>query len=315
MKIRLFAGVAALLFCLSAYGADKKVLLVDSYHEGYPWSDGIVAGAKSILGDKAELQIFRMDTKNNPGEDFKKAAGEKAKAQIDSYKPDVVIACDDNASKYLVVPFLKDKDLPVVFCGINWDASGYGFPCDNVTGMIEVSVAPQMAQTLEKFAKGNRLAFLGVDNETSRKEAENTQTKLGLKFTEQVFAATFEDWKKAFLDLQSKVDIIFIENNAGIKDWDDAAAKKLTRESTTIPTGSIYDWMAPYVMISYAKSASEQGEWAAGAALRIIGGEKPKDIAVAKNEKGELYVNIPIATKLGVQIPLNILKSAKKITE
>ena len=47
----------------------------------------------------------------------------KAKAEIDAFKPDVVIAADDNASKYLIEPYFKDAALPFVFCGVNWDAS------------------------------------------------------------------------------------------------------------------------------------------------------------------------------------------------
>ncbi|HHO76243.1 MAG TPA: hypothetical protein ENN05_07415 [Deltaproteobacteria bacterium] len=50
----------------------KKILFVDSYHEGYAWSDGIAAGIKEILsGTGVELNIFHMDTKRNGTEDAK----------------------------------------------------------------------------------------------------------------------------------------------------------------------------------------------------------------------------------------------------
>ncbi len=40
------------LLCTGVSTADKKkVLFIDSYHEGYEWSDGIVRGTKSVLGD------------------------------------------------------------------------------------------------------------------------------------------------------------------------------------------------------------------------------------------------------------------------
>ena len=83
--------------------AGKKVLLIDSYHVGYPWSDGITAGVKEVL-DKAgvEYKIINMDTKKNKSKEFKEGAALKAKEVIESYKPDVVIAADDNASKFLI---------------------------------------------------------------------------------------------------------------------------------------------------------------------------------------------------------------------
>ena len=69
--------------------------------------------------------IFRMDTKRNTDEEFKKTAALKAKAEIEASKPDVVIAADDNASKYLIQPYFKDASLPFVFCGVNWDEKGF----------------------------------------------------------------------------------------------------------------------------------------------------------------------------------------------
>jgi len=121
--------IASLLVCGPALAAGKKVLFVDSYHEGYAWSDGVLNGVETGLdGKDVELKVIRMDTKRNKTDDFKKAAALKVKAEIESFKPDVVIASDDNAAKFLIVPYYKNSDLPFVFCGVSWDASGYGFP-------------------------------------------------------------------------------------------------------------------------------------------------------------------------------------------
>jgi len=81
----------------------KKVLYIDSYHEGYAWSDGITNGIKSIFdGKEIELSIFRMDTKRNGDEAFKKSTAEKAKAEVESLKPDAVIVSDDNATNLVL---------------------------------------------------------------------------------------------------------------------------------------------------------------------------------------------------------------------
>jgi ABC-type uncharacterized transport system substrate-binding protein len=311
----LIIGVVILLCTNVGFAQKKKVLFIDSYHEGYEWSDGIVRGVKNVLGDKCELKIVRMDTKRNPSDDFKKKAGEKVKQEIDAWKPDVVIAADDNASAYVIVPFYKDKDLPFVFCGLNWDASIYGFPCKNVTGMIEVSMGNQVIDAMKKFAKGNKKGFLSVENETSHKEYENWVSKLNLRFERDVHVKTFEEWKKAFIDLQGKVDMIVLENNAGIQGWNEEEAKKFVRAQTKIPTGCIHDFMAEYCLVGYTKIGEEQGEWAAGAALQILSGKSPKDIPVVMNQKGQLYANLAVAKKLNVTFPLTTLKAAKVIKE
>ena len=136
----------------------KKVVYVDSYHQGYAWSDGITAGIKkNFEGTGINLDIIRMDTKVHPEEDFKIAAGTKAHDEIEAFHPDVLIVSDDNAFKYVVQKYYKDAPLPVVFCGINWDASTYGVPYTNTTGMVEVSLTTQILENLKPFAKSSRL--------------------------------------------------------------------------------------------------------------------------------------------------------------
>lgn len=302
----------ALVICGSMAKAGDKVLFIDSYHEGYPWSDGIAKGIKNVLGDKAELKIHHMDTKNNTGEDFMKKAAEKAKAVIDEWKPNVVIAADDNASKYLIKPFYADKDLPIVFCGLNWDCSVYGFPTKNICGMEEVSLVKPLLAQMKQFAKGEKIGFLTVDNTTGHKEAENYKKKFNLALTEK-YAKSFDEWKKAFKELQTETDMVILENVVGIKDWDEKAAKEFVLNETKVPTGCVLDFVAPYVLVGYTKLAEEQGEWAAAAALKIIKGETPKEIGVVQNKRGQLYINLGIAKKLGVEIPMELIEQAKII--
>jgi ABC-type uncharacterized transport system substrate-binding protein len=295
--------------------AGKKILFVDSYHEGYAWSDGITAGIKSALdGTGAELKVFRMDTKRNTDEEFKKNAAQKAKSLIEQYNPDIVIAADDNASKYLIVPFYKDASLPFVFCGVNWDASGYGFPAKNVTGMVEVTPVPQLLDQLKAYAKGNRIGFLGPDILTGRKEADNYRKVFGMEITDY-YAKDFEDYKKGFKKLQDQVDILLLASDGGLYKDHAAELKSFIEANTKIPTGTSYDFMADYALVDFAKVAEEQGGWAAATAIKILDGAVPNSIPVAKNEKGKLIINTRIAKKLGVEIPFEVLESADQIIE
>jgi ABC-type uncharacterized transport system substrate-binding protein len=307
--------VMAVFFCAdTTLAAKKKVLFIDSYHAGYVWSDGEVQGAQSAIGDKYEFKVFHMDTKRNSSAEAQKKAGEDAKAEIDSWKPDVVIAADDNAAKLVIVPFYKDSDVPFVFCGINWDASSYGFPLKNVTGVLEVSVIKPLLDSMQKFAKGSRVGFIGKDNETDRKEADNLK-KLNVQLSSIKFVNTFEEWKTAFIKVQDESDMLIFINNAGISGWDDAEAMKFTRENTKIPTGSTHDFIAPFVLVDYAKLAEEQGELAAGIAMNILEGKSPKDFPIITNKKGQIYINLAIAKKLGIQFPLETLKTAKVVKD
>ena len=310
-------SVLVILILISSFAfaqQGKKILFIDSYHAGYAWSDGITEGIQMVVKPSgADLKIHRLDTKRNGSEAFKKQAAVKAKRLIENYKPDVVIAADDNASKYIIKEYFKNSDIPFVFCGVNWDEKVYGFPYQNTTGMVEVGLYNALITNLKKYSKGSRVGFISSDTPSSHKEGENSTKLLGVKYEKVVYAKTFDDWKTKLLDLQKSVDMIVFENNAGIKGWDDQKAKEFLVSNIAVPTGSIYDWMADFVLISFAKSSQEQGAWAASAALKILSGIKPTDIPVEKNKQGKLFVNMKHAEKLGVTFDLSMLKNAEII--
>lgn len=319
---KIFVGLSAVLLVFLIAGvsmatsyAGKKVLFIDSYHEGYAWSDGITKAVKqSLKGTGVDLKVIRMDTKRNKTVEFKKEAANKAKSVIESYQPDVVIAADDNASKFLIVPHYKGKKLPFVFCGVNWDASGYGFPAKNVTGMVEVAPVSQLLDLLKGYAKGDRVGFLAPDILTAKKDVKNYSKEIGTQMT-PYYAKDFEDYKKGFLKLQGEVDILLLGSDGGLYKEHTAEMKAFVEANTKIPTGSTHDFMADYALVDFAKLAEEQGGWAALTALKILEGASPNSIPVTKNEKGKLIINTRIAKKLGVEIPFEILESADQVLE
>ncbi|NLE02524.1 MAG: hypothetical protein GX640_21885 [Fibrobacter sp.] len=308
LVVSLFSSI-----CFSNTYSGKKILFVDSYHEGYAWSDGITEAIKKVVSTSgATLEIFRMDTKRNPDETSKKNAGIKAKEKIDSYKPDILIISDDNAAKYLAEPYYKNTPLPVVFCGINWDASIYGFPCSNVTGILEVSPANILIDYLKKNASGSKIGIIGPDNETYLKEVENINKNLNLSLV-SLPVKTMDEWEKGYIDFQKSVDMLIVENNAGITNWDDQRAKQIVLQNTRIPTGTMLEFMAPFALICFTRTAQEQGEWAAAAALKILDGKIPSEIPVDKNKRGDLILNLIIAGKTSITFDLNLVKIAKQI--
>jgi hypothetical protein len=126
---------------------------------------------------------------------------------------------------------------------------------------------------------------------------------------------TQEEFKTAFLTAQQEVDILIMGNNAGSVTWDEAGMQQFIGMNSTIPTGSINDWMAPYSLLTLAKSAEEQGELAAQITLRILDGTPPSEIQVTENKKGQLIVNLDLADKLGVVFAPSLLKNAMILGE
>ncbi len=305
----------------------KKVFFVNSYHRGYDWSDGITKGILDSFGStmnsegevansdsKVILKIIYMDTKRNKSEESKKNAALKVKEIIDSWQPDVVITSDDNAAKYLILPYYKNSKLPFVFCGINNDAAPYGFPADNVTGMVEITLIETMLEHISNYAKGNRIGLLGADNLTRRKSAAIYSSSHKLEIDNR-YAITFMDWKREFIYLQDEVDMMLITSPAGISGWDQQAAVKFVLKNAKIPSGSMIPTAMPFALIGFTKVPQEQGEWAAKTALEIIAGKSPKNIPIVTNKKAKVYLNMRLAKKLDIKFPMELIERATFVAE
>jgi ABC-type uncharacterized transport system substrate-binding protein len=319
LKEILFAAIAlAALLAVPLEAAEsvagKKVLFVSSYHDGLAGADDVVAGVKEgFQGSGVKMTFTYMDTKRNPSESFAKESALKVKAKIEKLRPDIVIASDDAAAKFLIQPYYRDAALPIVFCGVNWDASVYGFPTRNVTGVKEVELVPQMLRLLKVYARGERMGFLAADTISERKNIEFHKKLFGLSYSTGHFVKTFAEYKAAYRKLQKEADLIVMLSPSGITGWDDAEAKSFVLKNATIPSGAMVPWAAPYSLLTLSQILKEQGTLASGIALRILRGERPNAIPITGNTGGKLYINMPIAMRLGITFETKLLRLAEII--
>lgn len=295
--------------------SDRVCLYVSSSHAGYQWNDGIEHGLESALKGACWLKKFYMDTTRNSSTEFAEAKALEAKALIDRMHPDVVIACDDRASKYLVVPYLKETETPVVFCGVNWTAAEYGYPYSNVTGMIEMApnreVVRKARQILGKVAG---FAFVAADVPMQQKELERLEA---IALEEQLYlksylVETMEQWQAAFLAAQ-EFDFAVLGNPEGIPDWDAVAARSLVYEHTRCLTTTFGFYMRPYCVFSMVNTPLEQGQWSGKVVRLILSGRSPAGIPISTNQRWDLFMNPALVTKTGVALPEYILKKALHI--
>lgn len=293
---------------------DKKIVFIDSYDRSYEWSDRMIKGFERIIIPAGiSYKFIHMDTKKNDTKEYGGKVAVEAKRIIDEYKPDILVAADDPASKYLIMPYYRNSDIPVLFCAVNWDASVYGYPYKNSTGMIEIDFIEEMVNFLKKYAKGDRLAYICPNDETSRKVAKIYNENFFNGNLKVHIVNTFTEFRETFLKTQKEADMIILYNNAGIRDWNDSEAKDFLMRETKVPTGSNNPVMSEFVLISIAKDPEEFGIFAAETAINILKGKKVSDIPVITNKKAMLIVNMTLAGKLNIIFPLSILKTAAKV--
>ncbi len=313
----LIVGLALVAQTSVAHAAPPaRCLYVSSYHAGYEWNDGIERGLESALQGRCEIRKFYMDGKRQLDEAFARAKALEAKQLVDTWKPDIIIAADDNASKFFIMPYFKNAAVPVVFCGLNWTADAYGYPYRNATGMIEVGpIEPLQTEVLAAVKHARRGVFLSADEITQKKEffmLQELYKRRGIAVT-HVAVSTMAAWQAAYRAAQNNADFLVLGNNAGITDWDNAAARRYVYEHGRRFSVAYLDWMAPYAMLTMAKIADEQGEWSGKVALLILSGTPPSKIPVVANRRWNMFVNPRLLDKSGIRLSPDVLQKAMKV--
>gem|GEM_PF-4931723 len=150
-----------------------NVLLLNSYHLGYVWSDDLVRGVAKSFEDSeldVELYVEYLDTKRfSPRmlEENYLPLLEK-KYGLLTHHPDLIIASDDNAYQFALAT--ADKwigDTPVVFCGVNEFEQRQLRGHPNFSGYVQMSDVPRILHLLERLhPDAQRVAIITDDTPT-----------------------------------------------------------------------------------------------------------------------------------------------------
>jgi ABC-type uncharacterized transport system substrate-binding protein len=276
-----------------------------------------MTGMYEVVADsRARLDVFFMDSKRHPQPEALEAKAQEALAAIRHVKPDVIIASDDNAVKFVVAEHFRNGPIPCVFCGVNWTCEPYGLPTANVTGMLEVLPVRDTVEILKQYYPN--MQNLTVLSENSASEQKN-KAILASVFSEAGLATTyslvktFEEWKQQFIRANSEADVVFIPTNGAIRNWDEAEAKAFVRTHIRVPVFTCDDFMMQYATFGLTKVAEEQGQWAARTALRIVRGKSPADIPVTRNQQTIAYINDALAERIGWQPDKALLRRSRAV--
>ena len=295
----------------------KKCMIVASYHKGYKWQDQMDKGIDKVLNGKCQVNYFYMDSKRNNCLDYISNKALEAHNIIQTWKPDVIIAADDNANKHLIVNYYKNSNIPVVFCGINWTADEYGYPFSNMTGMIEISPFDHMIDmilSINNTAKNATIIY--PDRFSSLKSVTRIKEIFKSHNINLVCAEikTMDDFEIEFIKAQ-QFDFILLANPTTITAWNHSKALEIVNKHSKILSITNNEWVMPYAMLGVTNLAEEHGVYAAQTALKILEGTEPKTIPIVCNRKWQTFTNKRLLDNAEIKLPEIISKSAIDINQ
>ncbi len=306
-----------------------RVLILHSYYTEFSWVRDINVGIQRALKDRPyNIRYHYLDTKRHPQMDFKQKAGARARRMINEWRPDVVIACDDNAQQYVMKYFVDNSDISILYAGVNGDLSRYGFTDgNNVSGIAETMPWSAAKHQLENLLPpGSRLLHISDDSTSSEAVHDDILACDWVPFkmlgSHQI--GTYDEWKKIVLSAEGKADCLLITHYHTIRDPKDsekiikpAKVIEWTEANTSLPTMGFWGFfVADGGMMAVGLSPYEQGEEAARMAVDILeNGVKAKDI---KPLEARLHVMYMRESKFkqrlkGKEIPVDLEAFARAL--
>ena len=313
-------NVLLLIFILGCAKAEKKVLLIFSYHPEYYWVMEEAKGVEEVLKGKGiTIEKFYLDTKRHTDSEWWENIADEAVKKISEFKPGVVIVFDDNACELVAKKFIG-KNLPFVFCGMNAEPEDYGFPTENITGVLERHHIKESIELLKKLVPDIKRAAIITDASQTSNGVVNgiKDMEFPIDICEFYTTNNFDDWKDKVNELQSKVDAIGLFAYHTIKKKGEELSippeevLKWTLENNKLPEFAILDFtIRDGALCGVTLSGNEQGKTAAEIALMIFDGKKPSDIPIKCPIKGNPIINEKRAKEMNIKIPENFLEEVE----
>jgi ABC-type uncharacterized transport system substrate-binding protein len=328
MKYPLILTIAVtLLLGLTSIGhSQQRILVVHSYHAGFDWVDQINLGIKRALPSEGiDIQTYYMDTKRRTDESWKAQAGHKALTLCHEFKPQVVIACDDNAQAYFASHLSRQPDSPkIVFCGVNGQLKDYGYPNEHVTGILE---RPHFTNTL-RLAKSlspkiQRVTILTDKSLTSEQNIAYAQTlNMPVKIVRYASAENLQQWLTIVQQANQDSDAIMVLTYHTVKntslDSDSMEPSKVMQATvrlSQVPILGIYPFAVDDgAVLAISASPMEHGYLSARIAQDLMRSQiKPSQIEINKAVEGMILFNLPAAKKFNITIPPHLMKMSQGI--
>ncbi len=308
--------IIVLLTCLhiSSSFADAKpfsIVYLNSYHAGYEWTDDCLKIFKQNLKANANIHVHYMDTKLNNTPDKLKQATNQALAFIKTIQPDLIVAAEDNASKLVIAPYFKNTQTPIVFMGINIDASIYGYPYDNATGIVEMDGILHITKAIRAWGAGKEVGMIFSNTHTSTRVLNFIKERRPAHFeSRQVDNA--QQWFAMMTLFNNNKDYIALDTISGIQGLDHKMALNFIKQHINIPVISASSTSRTLAHVGYLTSPAEQGIWTARTVDQVLQGHPINEIPEHISSQYLMYINQVLINEMSMELPKQLYQLPHK---
>ena len=313
------AAALTLLPCASAWASDfnkKRVFYLNSYHDGYMWSDDIMNGLREVFAASnipIELQVEYMDSKKYNFHTLGEKLYELYRQKFSNEHFDVVIVSDNHGLDF--IRQYRDElfpGVPVVFCGINRNDFEYLKDEPNMTGALETIEARALLELALKLSpRIKRMIAVGDRSTTGlaiKRQVESAmpdfEGRLEFEFMAvENFTRTLEELR----DIPDDTMVYFIPfyTNVHGKFYSAEELVEVLSTNTDAPIYSNWGFLLGHGTVGGPLiSGEDHGRAAANMALRILQGTRANRIPIEVASPHAFKFDYQVLKRLGIDMDL-----------
>jgi len=300
-------------------GPVRQVLVLHSYNVNSQWTKSVMDGIESALEQyegTVRLDVEYMDTRRITDRKHYEnlLALYRHKAAYKQYE--IIITVNDNALDFL----LENRDqlypaVPIVFCGVAISREPVIEGVDLITGAMQNKMLePTIELILKLHPAAGQIVLVRYTRTAKRlpianRYVNNAKEKFSsrIKFVDQRLARpTVQELIKAIDGLDRESIVIFLslfKDKSGNRRIFKDAYDEILRHCKAPIYGLTKQWFG-YAPIVGGKmnSGFHQGEAAGEMALRILNGQKPRDIPVVRDGLDKYFFDYIQLKRFGIAL-------------
>lgn len=284
----------------AAEDSPPLVLILDSYHQGYTWSDRELDGIRDRFareGFKADLRVEYMDCKHFPRDELFPQLRALLAVKYRTKRPALVLTLDNPAFEF-AVDYRRDlfRNIPIVFAGLNDYEPRMLRGETGITGVVErqdiagtIALARRIQPQIKEVVVLHDFTSSGL---ASRKEAEEQLERLPAGIKVRYLPEMTIDEVIALIRTLPPDDILlpfsFSRDRSG-RVFTHAQLAQLLATNASVPVYGTKEERLGYGMIGGSLlEGKSHGALGADLALRILRGEPAAAIPVVTEPQSKV---------------------------
>jgi PAS domain S-box-containing protein len=310
------------IFTLHVFALEptKNILLIQSYHKGYKWTDDMskVVEKRFQNRDDVSLTTVYMDTKKIDSPSYLEKLFKLYEERFKDRGLDLVMAADNNALDFV----LKHhehlfKDLPVVFMGIN-NFNEAMLDKNNMrlftTGVVEeVDIDKNIALILNMQPKVKKILIINDQSKTGYaikrdifKALPKYKGQVVFEYVDNIEISNLKD-KIYNLPKNTVILLVLLFKDKTGKFFTYKESLKLVRKIANVPIYGLWDfYLGEGIVGGVLTSATAQAESACDMVEKILKGSQPIDIPILTKSPNKYMFDYLELENYKIKIPSNI---------